>query len=363
MPSGASDTFVSSSVVSVDEMREQELCALVPDLMETLNDAMGNVNLLQRQVAEKQEQLREAEDKFRLLEAELDCQSGEAVIVARPYFDADQRLRKAAWERDESHVLLQDAELKLREVEMCLRNVDNSENMKYGAHNLKLDTRASLFLFSVLSQVVLARLERDQCAKQDSEAVIELDTAYAAKVQAKKEIGSDVIRRAEPFFSLLRDQCDEISALKEQIQDILEHLQCVKDQHKETMLELEFINISVHRMRTGDSLPVPPSRSCSSSPRPRRRRTYSQSFKSSQSFNKSSFSGFNRSCVTAPSEVGQKPVAVSRARRMRKTITTLYRRTRWKRAKLFPNIVAKELGVTNPVCPFSGVNFGMVHCL
>lgn len=235
-----------------DNECEEELCAQVPDLLEALNSAMDTVNSLQREVVEKRRLVQEAQDQAKLLEEELDVRSANATRIAKPFFEAEQSVRRASKKRRVSLCRLDDAEHELRQANACLRHVE--QQVEYGACRMKAQPHRSMLLFSVISQVVLLRQKRDQLKKEDGDTLLELEKATVFSARIRQEIDPNALRRAEKYFPPLRELCDDISVLEEELRELLEELESAKSQHKNTMELLEEVSMSVHRLRSGQTV-------------------------------------------------------------------------------------------------------------
>jgi len=228
--------------------REKDLTKEVPVLLDSMNRAASEVNVLERQLGDSQERHRRLLEQWSRLYEDLRRQYGPAIDGAKPYFDAAEVLSAASHRaqsivREFSAAASQHSQAKAE-----LRCIE--EGLAYGAHKVSLDRDQQENLSRATVNVLRCQQIRDKCEQEYANVLQEFQEAQEVVDARRGEIGEAAIRRTAPCFRKLQQHQLELAAEQNRIKMVAERTRIAKHTYHSSMRELDRINVSVHKARS-----------------------------------------------------------------------------------------------------------------
>lgn len=226
---------------------EQEMTREVPDLLETMNRASGDVNVFEVQLSDAQERYRRLLDQWSRNYEQLRAHYGSSIDKARPYFDALQSLNAAKREVQGAAREFSAAASQHTQAKGELRAIE--EQLAYGAHKVALDRDQQDGLSRATVRVLRCQQERDQREQDYARVLREYQVAEEAAEAWRAQIGESAIRRALPCFKQLQQHQLTLAAEQTRINALSEKAKSAKTAYNHSMRELDRISVAVHVAR------------------------------------------------------------------------------------------------------------------
>jgi chromosome segregation ATPase len=229
------------------ESKESQLTRDVPNLLDKMNTAAGEVNTLENQTREAQTRYKKLLAQWSRLYEDFRVQYGSSIDKARPYFDAAQALQSASQHvqgvvKEFSHAASQHGQAKQE-----LRAIE--ERLAYGAHKVTLDKDQQSALSSATVRVLRCQQDRDRSEQEYAKALREYQDAQEAADTKRAQVGDSVIRKALPCFRQLQQHQQELDRERRRLAELEEQTKRAKAQYHGSMRGLDKINVAVHDAR------------------------------------------------------------------------------------------------------------------
>jgi len=227
--------------------REAELTRQVPELLEAMNNSAAESNELERRVCEAQERHRTLLEQWTRLYEDLRSEHGAAVDRVKPYFDTAQVLNAASRRVQCAVREFSGAASQYSQAKESLRTID--ERLAYGAHRVTLDSDTQDGLSRATVAVLRCQQERDRCEQEYARALREYQEAQELLESWRTQIGDSTIKRVLPCFRQLQQHQQMMASEQTRINTLEKRAKAAKNMYKNSMRELDRINVAVHTAR------------------------------------------------------------------------------------------------------------------
>lgn len=239
--SQSNDTSCSSSSLATNKLgqtkAEDELAALVPVLLDTMNRSSTEANSLENRAAEAHRRY-----KVQLIEVEqlyenMRLQQGQAFSKIKPYYFANQELKAASHHVQALALEFSEAAQQYEKVE---KESEASATSAAGREITKL------------------KAERDKLEELYGKSLRHYQAAQKVLDAQRAQLGDDMISRALPHFEMLQERQMCLAVEYNRINTLVERGRVARCAYKSSMCELERISESIHNIRQGHDLAAGP---------------------------------------------------------------------------------------------------------
>jgi SH3-domain binding protein 5 len=226
---------------------EAQLTKEVPNLLEIMNKSSEEVNIFERKTSDAQGRYRKLLEQWSRLYEDLRLQYGSSIDRVKPYFDASQAASSASQRVQEAVREFSAAASQHAQAKTELRAIET--RLAYGAHKVQLDGHQQDGLSRATVRVLKCQQERDRCEQDSAKALREYQDAQEALEGLRAQIGDFTIKRTLPCFRQLQQHQQMLATVQQRINFFTERAQAAKNAYKNSLAELDRINIAVHEAR------------------------------------------------------------------------------------------------------------------
>uniref|UniRef100_A0A7S0ZNI6 Uncharacterized protein n=1 Tax=Noctiluca scintillans TaxID=2966 RepID=A0A7S0ZNI6_NOCSC len=229
--------------------REVELFEHVGFLLESMSRAGEDVNLLERHLDSKKQDLELCRVALQRLQETLDIRSGGALVASMPFYNAEKELSAAKARREALDERLRTVREQLAAAKAELSAVEAL--VGFGAHDVCLDVATSRALWVATDRKVSLQRQLELCETGCANSSRDVQKAQSCLLSAEEGAGAAAIKRAKPFLIKLHAAQSEECNINVELEELIRRSTSAKAHHKASMDALAEINASMHESRKG----------------------------------------------------------------------------------------------------------------